>query len=1104
MKSRFLLRLFLVATITLAGFSSCKDYDDDIDKLQEQVDGLKSTVKSLNDAIDNGAVITDVASTATGITITLSDGSSYDLTNGVDGRDGSVITIADNGNWVIDGVDTNKPSRGPEGPQGPAGPEGPQGPAGPEGPAGPQGPEGPQGGAGGSTTIDDFFVPNADGFWHKYVNGKDAGSTGEKWTAGLNVITAIWDEVNGVVRLNGVQGYTGEVILGASYLTSLIHYPELYIEGVETILFRPYILEVSSVPGGSGCPLPGGDLTCLEGLGEVVTIGSFEYRVIVPGTTVKYHVSPSSLNLNMIKKDEMTVTSHLATYLRAGGIEDIAGKNPFRANFVELNESGVLTVEMGVDPIAFFNAYKLEDFYFSGSAAKMPTVALQIPHSDAAINKLPAGADAYVTSDYTMAAIRPFHNIDIAQYAEDDNFELYADYLGSVETGTSDVAGIPGLGQYDSRGVENAKGQKDDINNGGPKDVRIVDLVEGEKINLIDYVMGSGEDFFTGSNVRLGDISDYGFSWKFDLLDGEGKPIVFELTSNLTDQQKFIKLTDEKLGTVEARVYDQDPNGAAVDRTPIVRVRIMKDDCTVSQAFIKILIIKEAQTVTPIDLGTYTAETPGDCEDAVHTMTTPEVNMYVYNKLGLSKEEFVDIYGPAVLMGGREEEAAPNATVKDLGVFVWKVDDDATGRSTYLPRWKASPCGIVWCEGETQKTITSVVTIEPLAGKFGKTLKLTYNVTFKKPESYKLDKSSFIANYWDAALKYVEHHTSTPQQGDANSANCVFINDLNAAFKTHPSGLLELEANEYVGYRYAFAPISEQRSLAGLTITLANNNTELWAEYDKNVDGYIAGTSVLIADIIAHESGADIATVRDPRTDGNGAFGNQTFYKASDMLRYADNDLAKYLLNLTADNKDANVMFAKLQLFTECACLEVPVKIDGKDMFEVKFLRPVTVSNNGTSPFTDGVDYFENGSINDLKFKLTDWRNRTFGGSYANYYGYYGVQSIELGLANTAPAKYEKLPTYPAPSYVEDVEWNVNGIWEPIPSTINVVHYGNASLTGSAAIQAANGILGKIGYDNNGTVVTKDFKLRLPVTLVHTWGTAKAYIEVDVKKTIKP
>ncbi len=76
-------------------------------------------------------------------TITYSDGttSTFTVTNGEDGEQGiqgnpgqdghtPEITIGDNGNWFVDGVDTGIKAQGPQGPIGPQGPQGPEGPQG--------------------------------------------------------------------------------------------------------------------------------------------------------------------------------------------------------------------------------------------------------------------------------------------------------------------------------------------------------------------------------------------------------------------------------------------------------------------------------------------------------------------------------------------------------------------------------------------------------------------------------------------------------------------------------------------------------------------------------------------------------------------------------------------------------------------------------------------------------------------------------------------------------------------------------------------------------------------------------------------------------------
>ena len=99
-------------------FTSCKDYDDDIKDLQGQIDANKTAIDKINALINSGSVITGVNKTDKGVTVTLSNGNSFDLTNGsngTDGKAGSVVEIGENGNWWIDGKDTGKPSRGASG-----------------------------------------------------------------------------------------------------------------------------------------------------------------------------------------------------------------------------------------------------------------------------------------------------------------------------------------------------------------------------------------------------------------------------------------------------------------------------------------------------------------------------------------------------------------------------------------------------------------------------------------------------------------------------------------------------------------------------------------------------------------------------------------------------------------------------------------------------------------------------------------------------------------------------------------------------------------------------------------------------------------------------
>ena len=149
MKKKFV-RVMLFGALTLATvtYVGCKDYDDDIDNLQTQIDANAAGLAELQAKVNAGNWVTDVKTITGGFEITFNNGNKYSIVNG---KDGSVVKIGANGNWFIDNVDTGKPARGEKGETGATGPQGPQGETGATGPQGPQGetgatgPQGPQG-----------------------------------------------------------------------------------------------------------------------------------------------------------------------------------------------------------------------------------------------------------------------------------------------------------------------------------------------------------------------------------------------------------------------------------------------------------------------------------------------------------------------------------------------------------------------------------------------------------------------------------------------------------------------------------------------------------------------------------------------------------------------------------------------------------------------------------------------------------------------------------------------------------------------------------------------------------------------------------------------
>ena len=107
--------LFGALMVTSTGtFVSCKDYDDDIENLQTQIDKNSSAIAELQKLVGQGKWVSSISSIENGFTVTMSDGSSHQIkgingkdgANGKDGKNGTEWTIGEDGFWYVDGAKT--------------------------------------------------------------------------------------------------------------------------------------------------------------------------------------------------------------------------------------------------------------------------------------------------------------------------------------------------------------------------------------------------------------------------------------------------------------------------------------------------------------------------------------------------------------------------------------------------------------------------------------------------------------------------------------------------------------------------------------------------------------------------------------------------------------------------------------------------------------------------------------------------------------------------------------------------------------------------------------------------------------------------------------
>ena len=172
-----------LSTVTYVG---CKDYDDDIDNLQTQIDANKASIAELQAFVKEGKWVTKIEDITGGFKITFNDGKFYSIvngTNGTNGTNGSVVTIGSNGNWFIDNVDTGRKAQGDKGDKGDKGETGAQGPAGDKGETGAQGPAGDKGETGAQGPAGDKGETGAQG---PAGDKGETGAQGPQGVAGTN------------------------------------------------------------------------------------------------------------------------------------------------------------------------------------------------------------------------------------------------------------------------------------------------------------------------------------------------------------------------------------------------------------------------------------------------------------------------------------------------------------------------------------------------------------------------------------------------------------------------------------------------------------------------------------------------------------------------------------------------------------------------------------------------------------------------------------------------------------------------------------------------------------------------------------------------------
>ena len=728
MKRQFFSALLMGAMVVGATTSlqSCKDYDDDIQNLQQQIDANSKAIKAIEDLIKNGSVITNVAEADNGVIVTLSDGKKFTIANGKDGEagtPGTAWTIGTDGYWYENGKKTDYYALGTKGDKGDKGDQGEKGDKGDQGEKGDKGDKGDAGSNGNdgtsTTTSYEYYVPNAEsGCFDIWKDGEFVKSTTISFrNEAQNGISAVLDKEN--LTLTGVEGVASKtvVISLSGNLRGLVFMPHLYLDGIETIVYDyltgTYKKVETGLTGKTRKTLTN-DLDkpkTITGLEDYLpnklpndptseTAEVFNYG---PAWGVQYHMNPSNANTKFADiKGYNVLEPEIINYHTRAAANELGVTSPEKNDAgtqLFMNSNGILTAGLQVAHPELLNETPTTKDY--NDKENLPnTIALQSATKDN------SGNEATVTSDYALLQPEKAYVEALvwgkepmyARIAPDLNQTSAANRLGD-ELGLETACAKKRVHVWDSpqEALADPDGAALEVYYDSKEGIKISDYMALHAMKQNIKKAGYPYEQDTWS---IEEAAKWGLTFEYNLVD-------YKVDGNKTADSKFAKWVDKKNGQIRAWnvKYDETPQGetspSAIDREPLVQVLVKRGDKVVLDGYILIHITKkpvaEAELpTTKIEKFPTAAANFDLCNDIDSYKTTwAQFNDYVLTQTleGMEKNTFDSQYEPDLKSNDPIETTASGNNVYALKTFVLDANNNATERPLGLAKYYGNSQG---------------------------------------------------------------------------------------------------------------------------------------------------------------------------------------------------------------------------------------------------------------------------------------------------------------------------------------------------------------------------------------------------------------------------
>lgn len=650
------------------------------------------------------------------------------------------------------------------------------------------------------------------------------------------------------------------------------------------------------------------------------------------------------------------------------------------------------------------------------------------------------------------------------------------------------------------------------------------------------------------------ELKDYGLEYKFELTASyEGtnktseaahaaiKGTTFRPQFPKTDGKAYSwdefdteKAKELKEGKTEAEFSDY-VRSHSVNRQPIVRVTLVdinNGNRVLDYGYIKIRISDKAteEIVKPNVVINYTGDPinyNSECVPAAFKFSTTwnQIEYDVLRTLNLHKEEFDKNYknnGQLVINGNDVVKQFKPSTITTtkateadelnpyVGVVVDNYDAESPETSTFT--WTIS-------SSELEKALYGKKSHDPftVAVKYESKDKTKYPdlyivlktgvITIAAPsgEFLKADGSDRIKEYWyknngnnsKEDHGFVEIHAQTLSPEDPNAGSVA--KNLDDRFSDVFAGNdIVLSSVTDVTSTKDFAT---NKRLYNFVFSASNigkkfNGIETLSTGDYQVVTWTLGVSADGKKLLATEKNGVVITAQTIATI-DGSYSNATGIKAQ-KVSYAHSDAAHSLLNYVAHNKLADdVLKAIVALKVKTNVCEHELALTENE-FNVRFLRPINVAGVNKE-LEDAQDQKQKISLYDM-VTLSDWRDYGFA-SHASYWSFYNIKDIRVIGNYTFGTENNQATGIINPFIYTTMTkggQNNNTLDQKVKqSTISNQVLFRAVKDASAT---GNDKYGYLLYENLSSTV-QTFTVRVPLEVTYEWGTVVTFADVKIKNT---